>query len=86
MLQSGREFDFAEEALGAESLRQLRMEHFERNGAVMAEVVGEIYHGHATAAELALDAVLAGERGMKPVQTSGQADPVREKLGGRLQR
>jgi hypothetical protein len=37
------------------------------------EVVGEIHHGHSTATELALDAVMDGERGLKAAQSIGQA-------------
>ena len=77
MLQAGGELDLAEESVGAEGLGQFRMEHLERHRPVVAEVVSEIHHGHAAAAELALDAVLAGERGLKATQSIMQVGPGR---------
>ena len=55
MLQPGGEPDLALEALRAERLPQLGMEHLEGDGAVVLEVAGEIDRGHAAAAELALE-------------------------------
>jgi hypothetical protein len=45
------------------------MKHLECHRPVVAEIVGEIHHRHATAAELALDTVLAGERSLKATQS-----------------
>src|SRR5215218_2250779 len=69
MLQAGRELDLAQESFGAECLGHFRMEHLECHRPVVAEVVGEIHHCHSTAAELALDAVLALERSLKATQS-----------------
>ena len=61
MLQPGGEADLALEAVGAERGGELGEEDLERDGAVVAEVVGEVDDGHAAAAELALDGVAVGE-------------------------
>jgi hypothetical protein len=50
-------------------LGQFRMKHLECHRPVVAEIVGEIHHRHATAAELALDTVLAGECSLKATQS-----------------
>ena len=57
MLQPGGELDLALEPVGAEGGGELGMEHLERDGAVVAEVAGEVDRGHAPAAELALERV-----------------------------
>src|SRR4051812_39782126 len=85
MLQAGGELDLAEKSLGAGGLDHFRVKHLEGHRPIVAEVVGEIHHRHAAAAELALDAVLPGERSLKPTQSILQAGPG-ERLGGRLQR
>src|SRR6185436_17945529 len=83
MLQAGGELDLAEESFGAERLGHFRMKHLECHRPIVAEVVGEIHHGHAAAAKLALDAVLAVERSLKATQSILQACPGRG-LAGRL--
>ena len=57
VLQAGAEPDLAEEPLGAQRLGQLGMEHLERDGAVVSQVVREEYGGHAAASQLTLDPV-----------------------------
>jgi hypothetical protein len=61
MLQAGGELDLAKEPLGAKGLSQLRAKHLECHGAVVAEVVRQIHHGHPAATELPLDAIMSGE-------------------------
>ena len=61
MLELGGELDLAEEALGADDRGELGVHHFERDRAVVSEVVGEIDRRHAARAELALEAVAGGE-------------------------
>ena len=60
MLEPGSELDLALEALGAERPGQVGMEHLERDGAVVPEVVGEVDRGHAPAPELTLEHVPVG--------------------------
>ena len=57
MLEPGGRADLAQEALGAEAAGELGVQHLEGDGAVVAEVAGEIDGGHAAAAELALERV-----------------------------
>ena len=46
---------------GAEGAGELGVEHLQGDGAVVAEVLGEVDGGHSAAAELALDAVAIGQ-------------------------
>jgi hypothetical protein len=57
VLQPGREADLAQEPVGADGGRQLRTQHLERDGAVVAKIVGQPDLSHAPPAELTLDAV-----------------------------
>ena len=61
VLQPCGQLDLAQEPLGAERGRQLRVQHLERHRAVVAEVGREIDRGHAAAAELALERVSVGQ-------------------------
>ena len=65
--------DLALEALGAERGGKLGEEDLEGDGAVVAEVLGQVDDGHAAAAELALEGVAVGE---------GVAQAVRHAHGG----
>ena len=62
MLEPRREANLPLEPLRPERLRQLGVQHLERDRTIMAQVVGEIDRGHAAAPELTLDrvAVLEG--------------------------
>ena len=53
--------DLHHEALGAEHGGQFRLQHLDRDLAVVLQVLGEVHRGHAAGAELALDAVAVGE-------------------------
>jgi hypothetical protein len=68
-----RELDFLVEPGGAERGRELRAEHFDRDGAVVFRVVREIDRGHAPAAEFTLDRVPAGEGASQADKQVGQA-------------
>ena len=61
MLQLGGDTDFAQEPLGADGGRQLRLEHLDRDLALMLRVAGEVDHGHAALTQQALDVVMAGK-------------------------
>ncbi len=65
MAQLGREPDLAQKALGAERLRQIGLEHLDRDLAIVFEVAREVHGRHAARAELALDAIAVGEGGLK---------------------
>ena len=62
MLEVRRDLDLGEEPLDAEHGAELRVEHLERDVAVVLEVAREVDGGHAAAADLALDGVAIGER------------------------
>ena len=64
MIQLRRDLDLAQKPLGPEQRRQIGAEHLDRHLAVVLHVVGEVHRRHAPTAELALDAVAAGERGL----------------------
>ena len=61
MLQPRGEADLALEPLGAERDGQLRMEHLERDRAVVLEVVREKDGGHAPASDLALEGITTSQ-------------------------
>ena len=61
MLQIGRRADLGEESGAADHRRELRFQHFDRDLAVVLQVVGEIHRGHSAGAEFALDAVAVSE-------------------------
>ena len=69
--QPRREPDLAQESLAPERLRELRLEHLERDVAIVLEVVREVHGRHAAGAELALDAVAVGERRVQLVVGRG---------------
>ena len=62
VLEPGGELDLAQEALGAERIGELGVEHLERDRAVVPEVLREPDRGHAAAAELALERVTVRQR------------------------
>jgi hypothetical protein len=61
VLQPGGKVDLAEEPLRPEARGQLGVKHLERDGAAVLEVLRQPDRSHATAAELALERVLAGQ-------------------------
>jgi hypothetical protein len=71
-VQARREADLPLEPLRAERLGQLRMQHLERDRAIMAQVLGEIDRGHASAPELTLDGVAARKGGLELLADRGQ--------------
>src|SRR5437870_10932172 len=69
MLQPRRELDFPFKPLGTERGGELGVEHFERDRAIVLQVVGEEHGRHPATAELTLDAVAV---------TKGQPETFRE--------
>jgi hypothetical protein len=72
MAQAGGEGDLPGKPLGAQHARELRPQHLERHRPVVAKVVGQVDSGHAAAAELALDVVAVGQRGLQLKRREGQ--------------
>lgn len=72
MLQSGAEPDLVEETLWAERRSQLGSEDLERDRPVVAEIVCQVDRSHSTAAQLALETVGLGQRGLETGQQVGQ--------------
>ena len=73
MAEAGRDLDLAEEPLRAERGGQLRIQHLDRHLPAVAQVLGQVDGGGASAPELALDLVAAGEGGGHPRIPFGQA-------------
>ncbi len=69
VIESRGDADLAQEPFARDGLGQFRMQHLDRDLAMMLEIVREEHGGHAAGAELALDAVAVGER-------SGEAGEV----------
>ena len=74
--------NLAQEPVDADSGGEVRMEHLERDGAAMLEVVREIDGRHAAGAEFALNGVAAGEGGVESVDGGGHVS--QECSGGGL--
>jgi hypothetical protein len=53
--------DLLDEPLGAEDRRELRAQHLDRDPSLVLQVVGEIDRGHPPLAQVAFDAIAAGE-------------------------
>ncbi len=62
VLEPGRRGDFPVEALGPQRGRELGAQHLDGDLALVFQVLCEVYRGHPARAELALEAVMAGER------------------------
>ncbi len=75
MLKPRRGADLAQEALGAEGGAEVGVEDLDGDGAVVPEVVRQVYPGHAAPSQLALEAVAAGEAGFECGREAGQATP-----------
>jgi uncharacterized protein YkuJ len=71
MLESRGEFDLLLEALRANARGDFIVQNFERDGAVVAEVVREVDDGESTAAEFAFEPVAVGECS-RELRLSGQ--------------
>ena len=63
MLQVRGGLDLDQEPLGADDGGQFGLQDLERDLAVVLQVLGQVHRGHAALAELALDAVAAGQGG-----------------------
>ncbi len=57
------DLDLPQEPLGAERCGQLGMQDLDGDSAAVLGILGEVHRRHTAPAELALDAVAAGERG-----------------------
>ena len=68
MLQLGRDVDFLKESLGGERGGHVGEEHLDGHVPVVPEIAPEVYRGHAAGAELALDPVGPGQRGLQPIE------------------
>ena len=73
MLQVRRDFDLAQESLGAEDRAELRLEDFECDASVVAQITRQENRRHSADADLALDVVSALEAGVQ----------LRERIHGR---
>jgi hypothetical protein len=61
MLEIRRDANLREEPIGTELRAELRVEHLERDPAVVAQVAREIHSRHPARADFALDLVAARE-------------------------
>ncbi len=64
VLQVRRGPDLGQESLGADHGRQLGAQQLEGDWAAVPDIVGQVDRGHAAGAELALEPVAIGERGL----------------------
>ena len=79
MPQPGREPDLSQEALRAERLAELRLEHLERDDPVVPLVAGPVHHRHPAAPDLPLD----GVAGLEGRPGAGRGDRARAGPGRR---
>ena len=61
MLKPGGKLDLAKKPLGSKHGGDIGMKDFERDWAVVLEVVSEVYRRHTGAAELPVDPVMVAE-------------------------
>ena len=62
MLQARRGANFAQEPFAAERGTEIGMQHLYRDITIVLEIVREVHGGHASGAELAVEAVAVGQR------------------------
>ena len=65
VLEAGDRLDLALEALGAERLGQLGVQHLERHRALVPEVVGQKDGGHAAPPQLAFEPVAVSQAALE---------------------
>ena len=65
MLQPGGELDFALESLSANGCREVRMQKFYCDAAIVPYVDGQVHRGHAATPELLLDRVPVCNAGLQ---------------------
>ena len=70
MLEVGGELDLGQEALGADHCGELGAKHLERHPPVVPEVLGQVDRRHAARADLAVETVAVGKRGLKPARAA----------------
>src|SRR5439155_14557075 len=70
VLEMCRDLDLGEEALDAEHRAELRVEHLQGHGAVMAGIVREKHGRHATPPDLAFYLVAVGDRDLELLEDS----------------
>ena len=87
MLQPRRQPDLSQEALCAERLAELRLEHLQRDDSVVPLVAGLVHHRHPAASDLPLDGVASVEGGAEAFELVGHPatisslHPSRDKPG-----
>jgi hypothetical protein len=67
MLQLGGEHDLVLEALEIHARREMGRKHFHHDTTTERALLRQKHATHATAAELAFDAICAGQRGLQPI-------------------
>ena len=78
MMECRGDLDLAQEPVDAEHGGQVGLEDLERDLAVVLEVVGEVDGRHAPLAQLPLDAVAVGERGVNWAGASAMQNEDRD--------
>ena len=72
MLQPRREHDFPLKPLGAKGSGELGQKYFQRDRAIVLEIVGEVDRRHSSVAQLPFEAVAGGEGGAEAGNGVGQ--------------
>jgi hypothetical protein len=57
VLQVGRDLDLGQESLDTQDRAEFRIEHFQRDGAIVPDISGEVHRRHAPTTDLAIDRV-----------------------------
>src|SRR3954454_24680735 len=81
MLQPRGDLDLAFESLGAKRGANLGVENLERDGAVVAQVLGEEDDGKSPAAQLAFDAIAVSQCGGERVAVDHPGGTPDERIG-----
>ena len=76
MGQPGRDLDLAQEPLRPERRRELGPQDLDRDRAVVLQILGQVYGGHAAPAQFPLQAVPVGQSGSQSLWVVGHAESV----------
>jgi hypothetical protein len=80
------DLDLAQEPIGAQRGGELRVQHLDRDVAVVGHVVRQVHDRHSTLSQLSLEAVLLreltakGRQGLRRDRRLGHAEPLKKSI------
>jgi hypothetical protein len=86
MGKSGGGLDLAQEAVGAECIREVGVNHLEGHPPPVLQVVGEVNRSHSAAPELAIERIAASQEALEAVRQVSRAGVGHRHVPGILRR